>query len=211
VDDDAAVRERHARVLNLNGYHVETANDGAAALERCADEEFDLVVTDRAMPILDGASMALALRSAGSKIPIVMVSRSLAATSLSRKVAHEFSAMLPKPASNTQILAAVAHALHRVPWPEGVRNLPPIVPIVLAEATRRRIRCQITMGKFLDQLKRLSMEELEPRGLTLFVHNLPRGTTRFVIKRMATREVLDMFEIEPDGKGAPASNTNNRS
>ena len=74
VEDDGDMRELHVRVLNLQGYQVETACDGAAALERLAEEEFDLVVTDRAMPNLDGVSMVLALRSAGSQIPIVMVS-----------------------------------------------------------------------------------------------------------------------------------------
>ena len=69
VEDDAAMRELHALVLNLQGYQVETACDGAAGLERLAEEEFDLVITDRAMPNLDGVSMVLALRSAGSKYP----------------------------------------------------------------------------------------------------------------------------------------------
>jgi len=43
-------RELHTLVFNLEGYDVETACDGAAALERLAVEEFDVVVTDRAMP-----------------------------------------------------------------------------------------------------------------------------------------------------------------
>ena len=92
VEDDAAIRQLHALVLNLQGYQVETACDGAAGLERLAEEEFDLVVTERAMPNLDGVSMVLALRSAGSNIPIVMVSGSLAEAPLPPQVACEFSA-----------------------------------------------------------------------------------------------------------------------
>ena len=119
VEDDAAMRELHALVLNLQGYQVETACDGAAGLERLAEEEFDLVVTDRAMPNLDGVSMVLALRSAGSNIPIIMVSGSLAEAPLPPQVACEFSAMPPKRARTAEILSAVAYALSRSPRPES--------------------------------------------------------------------------------------------
>jgi len=115
VNEDPLTRELHTLVLNLEGYDVETAGDGAAALERLAVEEFDVVVTDRAMPNLDGASMVLALRSAGSKIPIVMVSGSLSEAPLPRLVACEISAAVPKPARTNELLSAVAHALRASP------------------------------------------------------------------------------------------------
>jgi DNA-binding response OmpR family regulator len=95
VDDDPLIRELHTRVLQSEGYEVETAGDGAAALERLAVKKFDLVVIDRAMPNLDGASMVLALRSAGSRIPVVMVTGSLAQAPLPPRIAHEVSAALP--------------------------------------------------------------------------------------------------------------------
>ncbi len=78
VDDDELIRELHARVLVVAGYEVETAEDGIDALERLAEEPFDLVLTDNYMPRLSGSNLALALRSAGSHIPVVMVSGSLA-------------------------------------------------------------------------------------------------------------------------------------
>ena len=120
VDDDPLIRELHALVLNIEGYDVETACDGAVALERLAVEKFDLVVTDRAMPNLDGASMVLALRSAGSRIPVVMVSGSLTQAPLPRRVACEVSAALPKPARTDEILSAVAHALRGTPRRESL-------------------------------------------------------------------------------------------
>jgi DNA-binding response OmpR family regulator len=111
VNEDPLTRELHTLVLNLEGYDVETACDGATALERLAVEQFDVVVTNRAMPNLDGASMVLALRSAGSEVPIVMVSGSLSESPLLRLVGCEISALVPKPARTNEILSAVAHAL----------------------------------------------------------------------------------------------------
>jgi DNA-binding response OmpR family regulator len=111
VDDEQIIRELYGRVLRLDGYEVETAEDGVAGLEWLAKERFDLVVTDRHMPRLDGASMLLALRSAGSRIPVVMISASLAIQPLPAGIAKEVSAGLQKTAGCAELLAAVAAAL----------------------------------------------------------------------------------------------------
>jgi len=111
VDDNQALCELHAEALKLEGYEVVACFDGVDALEQLAADQFDLVVTDRIMPVLDGASMILALRSAGSRIPVVMVSGSLVQTPLPPGVAREISAALPKPARLREMLAAVARAL----------------------------------------------------------------------------------------------------
>lgn len=95
----------------MEGYGVVTSNDGADALERLAAEDFDLLLTDRMMPVLDGASVILALRSAGSRIPVVMVSGSLVQSPLPPGVAREVSAALSKPARMGEMIEAVARAL----------------------------------------------------------------------------------------------------
>ena len=112
VDDDPLIRELHTRVLVAAGYEVTSAEDGIDALERLAEETFDLVLTDKHMPRLNGLSIVLALRSAGSRIPIVMVSGSLARRPLPTGVAKEVFVALPKPARTTEVLSAVALALH---------------------------------------------------------------------------------------------------
>ena len=111
VDDDAAIRELGAAILVLEGYQVEVAEDGAEALERLAAKKFDLVFTDREMPILDGETMVLALRSAGVRIPVIMISGSLAPSPLYAKVAREISFALPKPIRAAEMLAAIYAAL----------------------------------------------------------------------------------------------------
>lgn len=111
VDDDSLIAGLHAAILELEGYDVMTSDNGEDALLQLAADHFDLVLTDRSMPVLDGASMVLALRSAGSRIPIVMVSGSLAQTPLPAAVMSELFATLPKPARTAEVLAAVSRAL----------------------------------------------------------------------------------------------------
>jgi hypothetical protein len=74
------------------------------------------------------------------------------------------------------------------------RVLPPIVRIVLTQAARNRRRGAIPEEMFEAQVRRLSREELEPRGLELLVRDLPWGSTRFLVKAKTTGMVCDMIE-----------------
>ena len=123
VDDDPLVRELHSRVLSLAGYEVVTAENGADALERLAEEPFDLVLTDRNMPTLSGVNIVLALRSAGSRIPVVMVSGSVGSRPLPPAVNRQIFAALPKPARTSEVLSAVALALNADNPPSGYRAM----------------------------------------------------------------------------------------
>ncbi len=111
VDDDEAIRELGAAILILEGYQVEVAKNGAEALERLTTGHFDLVFTDRQMPILDGEGLVLALRSAGIQVPVIMISGSLAPSPLYAEVAREISAALSKPIRAAEMLAAIYAAL----------------------------------------------------------------------------------------------------
>ena len=126
VDDDPFVRDLHATVLRMNGYDVATAEDGVDALEQLAAKPFHLIVTDRNMPRLDGASLILALRSAGGSIPVIMVSGSLAHSPLPSAIAREVFATIQKPAQTVEVLSAVARALLSTPANEGRLRYPGI-------------------------------------------------------------------------------------
>src|SRR5215218_7104838 len=67
VDDEPAVREALRRALELEGYRVELAEDGADALARVAAEEPDAVVLDVLMPTVDGLTLA-ARDSVGDRV-----------------------------------------------------------------------------------------------------------------------------------------------
>ena len=111
VDDDSIIAGLHAAVLELEDYEVVTSDNGEDALMQLAFGEFDLVLTDRNMPVLDGASMVLALRAAGSHVPVVMVSGSHDFSPLPPEVERELSVALSKPARTAEMLHAVAFAL----------------------------------------------------------------------------------------------------
>ncbi|GAA4489218.1 two-component system response regulator PrrA [Rhodococcus olei] len=74
VDDDEDVLSSLRRGLQLSGFTILTASDGAQALSVVTDRSPDAVVLDMNMPVLDGASVVTALRAMGNDIPICVLS-----------------------------------------------------------------------------------------------------------------------------------------
>jgi two-component system, OmpR family, response regulator MprA len=74
VDDERAVRDSLRRALELQGYEVELASDGAEALERlAANGQPDAVVLDILMPGIDGLEVCRQIRRRGYSIPVLML------------------------------------------------------------------------------------------------------------------------------------------
>jgi two-component system, OmpR family, response regulator MprA len=74
VDDEPAVRESLRRAFALEGYAVDLAPDGAAALRALEGaEEPDAVVLDVLMPHVDGVTVCRRLREQGSRVPVLML------------------------------------------------------------------------------------------------------------------------------------------
>jgi len=72
VEDDPSIREVTAIGLRSAGFDVETANDGAAGLDRWRQSQPDLVLLDVMLPRLDGLEVCREIRRE-STIPIVML------------------------------------------------------------------------------------------------------------------------------------------
>src|SRR4029453_6891557 len=75
VDDDVDIARFVEMNLGLEGFDVDTAHDGAEALDKIAAERPDLVILDLMMPVLDGIELTRRLRADAmtSAIPIIML------------------------------------------------------------------------------------------------------------------------------------------
>ena len=76
VEDDRDTREMYSEYLRFSGMDVTQARNGRGALERAAAWPPDVVVTDIAMPEMDGLELARRLRgqAATRYVPIIAVS-----------------------------------------------------------------------------------------------------------------------------------------
>jgi two-component system response regulator MprA len=73
VDDDAPIRRMLVRTLEAEGYRVDSAADGGAALAAVERTVPDALVLDVAMPDLDGLAVCRRLRGKGLALPILLL------------------------------------------------------------------------------------------------------------------------------------------
>ncbi|WP_437995687.1 ATP-binding protein [Sorangium sp. So ce185] len=109
ADDNADMREYALRLLAAEGWTVEAATDGQAALERARAHPPDLVLTDVMMPRLDGFGLLRALRADERTRGVAVVMLSARAGEEARVDSLEAGAddFLVKPFSAKELLARV--------------------------------------------------------------------------------------------------------
>lgn len=73
VDDEPAIREVISAFLRSDGHNVTTASDGREGLKEFQSKPFDIVVTDRAMPQMNGDQMAGLIKQTRPEIPVVLL------------------------------------------------------------------------------------------------------------------------------------------
>src|SRR3954471_4760861 len=73
VDDDPQLREALTRALQLDGYVVATASNGAQALEAVSNHRPDLMVLDVMMPYVGGLDVCRTLRQRRDRLPILVL------------------------------------------------------------------------------------------------------------------------------------------
>jgi two-component system response regulator MprA len=118
ADDDRAIRESLARALELEGYEVVVAVDGAAALAAVKERPADVLILDVMMPGVDGLTVCRVLRSERDRTPILMLT---ARTETSDRVAGLDAGAddyLPKPFDLDELLARLRALLRRTRFDE---------------------------------------------------------------------------------------------
>jgi CheY-like chemotaxis protein len=71
VDDEEPTARNTAEYLEYAGYDAVTAGNGAEALKLFIANPFDVVVTDRRMPVMDGNQLIRRLRALDPDLPII--------------------------------------------------------------------------------------------------------------------------------------------
>ena len=111
VDDEEAVRDLIARSLSGAEYEVDTAEDGATAVERLQSTDYDLLITDLKMPGVDGLTVIREGRRLRPDIPVVIITGYSSEASAIEAVNLGVSGYLTKPFRVPRVLAAAAKAL----------------------------------------------------------------------------------------------------
>jgi two-component system KDP operon response regulator KdpE len=118
VDDDPQIRRVMRVTLTGQGYEVDDAKNGEAALERLREERFDLVLLDMNMPGMGGLEACRAIR-AQSDIAIVMLTVRDSESDKVEALDAGADDYVLKPYNGPELLARIRAALRRTPWVHG--------------------------------------------------------------------------------------------
>jgi CheY-like chemotaxis protein len=114
VDDEKSVRQVTRRLLERNGYRVIEATEGADGITQYVahQQEVQVVVTDLAMPIMDGPAFIRVLRRLNPQARVIAVSGYQSKTNLPADLGVLGEDRLAKPFTGPMLLQALQRVLH---------------------------------------------------------------------------------------------------
>lgn len=113
VDDHPSVREALRLMLESCGYDCVPVADGAAALAKLKAGHFDVVITDYAMPKMNGLELldSLSCTLTRPAQPVIFHTGEMNETLVRRALTAGAFDVLPKPAEAAEMIAAVEQAV----------------------------------------------------------------------------------------------------
>jgi two-component system KDP operon response regulator KdpE len=112
VDDEAQIRRSLRVALRANGYEVEEAATGEAALEQAATRPPELVILDLSLPDIDGVEVCRRLRE-WTQLPVIILSANGEDEAKVRALDEGADDYVTKPFSVVELLARMRVALRR--------------------------------------------------------------------------------------------------
>ena len=162
--------------LKNTPYEIAFAENGERAVTACQSAEFDLVLMDMQMPVMDGLSATRAIRlheqsSGRLPVPILALTANARREDVDACKAAGCTSHLSKPIAKAKLLSAIEQHLLRTPEPPQVTAIVVDIPEGLEDAARRYIRSR---QKEALEMKQLLLEQNFER-LRLLAHNM-KGT-----------------------------------
>lgn len=123
VEDEAPLRAILRMMLEMEGHQVSEASDGAEGLNLFKAGEFDLVITDYEMPVMQGNKLAVGIKLLAPSLPILMVTGSGKAQ---RDARNPVDALLSKPFTVGELRGTIGKLLAESPAPAECSAVPSV-------------------------------------------------------------------------------------
>lgn len=181
IDDERGMREGCRRILESEGYSVETAENGEVGLSKIRERPFDLALLDLKMPGLSGIEVLKQIRHTRLEIiPIMITGHASVQTAVEAMKLGAFD-YVEKPFTPDDLLAIVAKALEgRKEELEAERTL---------QARREQAMAELRRLDVIDDI--LQKYDYTESGLIAILQDiqrkmnyLPQSVLRFVASRL---------------------------
>ena len=113
VDDEIELLKAHLLFPEKKGYAVDTATNGYDAIDRVAEQTYDLILLDENMPGISGLETLSRIKDITPTTPVVMVTKSEEENIMDQAIGSQIADYLIKPVNPTQILLTLKKNIHR--------------------------------------------------------------------------------------------------
>jgi two-component system alkaline phosphatase synthesis response regulator PhoP len=171
VEDDPAIAIALEDDLRLEGYSVEVARDGQAAVERGRKDDFDLILLDVMLPKKDGFDVCRELRHAGVASMILLLTARMAETEKVLGLELGADDYVTKPYSPRELRARIRALLRR-----GTADTAAMEIVHFGDCELDFVRAELRRGG-----KPVPTTPLEWKLLSLFAKRAGRVLTRSML------------------------------
>lgn len=113
VDDEVQLVNGLKTVLEQSRYTVDTASDGGEALDKIFDSEYNLIILDVMLPVMDGFAILDEIRAAKMSVPVLMLTAKSDVSDRIKGLDKGSDDYLVKPFAVPELLARVRALLRR--------------------------------------------------------------------------------------------------
>ena len=111
VDDEIDLLKSHILYLSSRNYEITSATNGPDALELINNQQFDLVLLDEQMPVMEGLEVLRQIKEIHSELPVVMVTKDEAEELMDQAIGSQIDGFLTKPVNPSQVLSVLKRTL----------------------------------------------------------------------------------------------------
>ena len=113
VDDEKGIREGCRRILSAEGYGVDVAENGKAALDMVKGKSYDLILVDLMMPVMGGLELMERVRQIDPGIILVVITGFATVETAVDAMKHGAYDYIPKPFNPDQLMAVLTRGLEK--------------------------------------------------------------------------------------------------
>ncbi len=173
VDDEEHIRRLCHHILSIRGYLPRSTSLPREALSYIESERFDLLLTDLAMPQIDGLELLRRAKEFRSDLPVVIITGHGTLDKAIQSLHHGADGFVIKPFSESELLTAVEEALEKSRLVQENLRLRLLMP--LFEVTRNLLS-ERDLCSVLNQVLEVSRRETKSAVSAILVEG---GAARF--------------------------------
>ena len=111
VDDEIRIREVVKEYAHVSGYECDEASDGKSAVEMALASDYDCIILDIMMPVMDGLEASLAIRLSkhadAKKIPIIAMTAQASKECMQQCSDVGMNGHLTKPVTSQKLIETI--------------------------------------------------------------------------------------------------------